>query len=563
MIFTGFSLRPQFLVCVPVPPHILKELMSTAENPSQQTLTEEEYSYDVVPYPSHPFRQSHPERLAAVGHLFGLKPAPIDSCRVLEIGCAAGGNLIPMAEALPGSQFVGIDLSRKQIESGQKNIATLNLQNIELKYLNCTDVDESLGKFDYVIVHGVFSWVPPDVQEKIFEICHNHLTEHGIAYVSYNTFPGWHLRGMIRDMMNYHVRNFQDPPRRIQQARALLEFLAKSVSADRGAYGMLLNSELQLLRRQSDNYLYHEHLEKNNDPLYFHEFIERAKQHDLQYLGESQIATMWIGNFPKEIAQTLERIAPEIVQREQYADFVRNRTFRQTLLCHKDAPVSRALKLESLEGAYISGTMEEQLQDGKSAQPGQPCTFVNPQTRQTMTTQDPLVISTVKRLKESWPCAVSFEDLFENAKARLINDVIADASKLEAMKRSLATNVIHMTVSGIVELQYNPSLFMADIPEMPRTSAVARMQAASTNRLTNARHESVNIDDLSRHLTPLMDGTRTVEELVGELKRLVDEGKLVIQQKGEKTSNVPMDAVMTQAVQEVLNRLTKSALLIR
>ncbi|RCS49410.1 methyltransferase domain-containing protein [Bremerella cremea] len=538
--------------------------MSTAENPQQATLAEEEYSYDVVPYPSHPFRQSHPERLASVGHLFGLKPTPIEKCRVLEIGCAAGGNLIPMAEALPGSEFLGVDLSKKQIESGQKNIEALGLRNIELKHMDCTDIDESFGKFDYIIVHGVFSWIPHDVQEAVFKICHNNLTEHGIAYISYNTYPGWHLRGMIRDMMNYHVRNFNDPPRRIQQSRALIEFLAKSVSSDRGAYGMLLNSELELLRRQSDNYLFHEHLEKDNTPIYFHEFVERAKQHDLQYLGESQLASMWIGNFPKEIAQTLERVAPDIVQREQYADFVRNRMFRQTLLCHKSAPISRALSLESLEGAYIASSMEEKVEDGKASQTdvNAPTTFVNAISKQSMTTQDPLVIATVRRLRESYPEAISFENLFQHAMDTLIQDTISDASKIEALKRSLATNLIHMTVSGIVELQYNPSMFVGKPSDKPKTSAVAQMQAKSVNRLTNARHETVTVDDLTKHLTPYIDGTRTREQLVVELKRLVDEGKLVIQQKGEKPDSLTIDMVMGRAVDEVLKRLSQAALLV-
>jgi len=537
--------------------------MSTTENIEQQNPLEGQYSYDVVPYPSHPFRQTHPEKLAAVGQLFGLKPAPIEKCRVLEIGCAGGGNLIPMADALPESEFVGVDLSQKQIESGQKSIEAIGLTNVELKHLNCTEIDESFGKFDYIICHGVFSWVPREVQDRIMAVCRDNLHEQGVAFISYNTYPGWHMRGMIRDMMQYHVRNFEDPPRRIQQSRALLEFLAKSVSADKGAYGMLLNNELELLRRQTDNYLFHEHLEANNEPMYFHQFVDRAKEHSLQYLGESQVATMWIGNFPQEIAQTLERVAPDIVQREQYADFVRNRTFRQTLLCHQGVEISRALKLESLDGAHLMGNMEEQIPESGPPQQGQPHTFVNPLTRQSMTTQDPLVISAVRCLKEGWPRAVSFEDLFENAKEKLVDSMFTDSAKLDQLKRSLATNLIHMTVSGIVELQYSPSRYVVQPSEYPKTSAVVRLQAAGTNRLTNARHESVAVDDLTRHMTPLIDGTRTKDELAQELKKLVDSGKLVIQQKkNDSDTQINMDEVMSQAIDEVLRRLSNASLLI-
>ena len=72
------------------------------------TETGSSYSYDEIPYESYPFAQSHPDRLATLATLFGMKPQPIDDCRVLELGCASGGNLIPMAACLPGSKFVGI-----------------------------------------------------------------------------------------------------------------------------------------------------------------------------------------------------------------------------------------------------------------------------------------------------------------------------------------------------------------------------------------------------------------------------------------------------------------------
>ena len=150
--------------------------MSDAPNP-----------YDESPYASYPYPQSQPNRLATIATLFGMKPQSIHDCRVLELGCASGGNLIPLAVALPGSRFVGIDLSGRQVEQGQQVVSTLGLKNVELSCRSILDVTPELGQFDYIICHGVWSWVPADVREKILTICRDQLSPQGVAYVSYNT----------------------------------------------------------------------------------------------------------------------------------------------------------------------------------------------------------------------------------------------------------------------------------------------------------------------------------------------------------------------------------------
>src|SRR5436190_23362618 len=93
-------------------------------------------SYDEVPYKSYPYPQSHPDRLATVATLFGMEPPPLDNCRVLELGCCSGGNLIPMAERFPGRRFVGVDYSQRQVAEGQATLKELGLENIELRHGN-------------------------------------------------------------------------------------------------------------------------------------------------------------------------------------------------------------------------------------------------------------------------------------------------------------------------------------------------------------------------------------------------------------------------------------------
>ena len=169
-------------------------------------------SYDEVPYEFRPFVRSYPDHLATIATLFGMKPQSADRSRILELGCAMGGNLIPMAINLPNSQFLGIDLSARQIADGQAMIKKLGLQNIELRHANILDVDDSYGMFDYILCHGVYSWVSPEAQEKILSICSKNLKPMGVAYVSYNVYPGWHMFGMIRDMMIYHAGRFSNSP---------------------------------------------------------------------------------------------------------------------------------------------------------------------------------------------------------------------------------------------------------------------------------------------------------------------------------------------------------------
>src|SRR5262245_5469668 len=185
-------------------------------------------SYDELPYQSVAFAQTHPDRLATVATLLGLEPPRVDKCRVLELGCAAGGNPTPIAESLPEAKFVGIHLTARQVADGKQIIARLGLGNIQLQQGDIAALRPDLGTFDYIICHGVFSWVPKAVQDAIFTICKQCLAPDGVAFVSYNTLPGWRMRGMIRDMMLYHAAQFSEPRRKVEQGLALIDFLVQS-----------------------------------------------------------------------------------------------------------------------------------------------------------------------------------------------------------------------------------------------------------------------------------------------------------------------------------------------
>src|SRR3954467_8219921 len=154
--------------------------------------------YDRIPYPPRMHPQAPPDRLATMARLFGLDAPPLETCRVLELGCGEGGNLIPAAFSLPQASFRAIDLSPSAVATAAATARDLQLTNIDVQPMDIRDFPVDAGAFDYIIAHGVYSWLPPDVRERLLGICRDHLAANGVAYVSFNTYPGHRLREIAR-----------------------------------------------------------------------------------------------------------------------------------------------------------------------------------------------------------------------------------------------------------------------------------------------------------------------------------------------------------------------------
>ena len=463
-------------------------------------------SYDEFPYLSFPFPQSHPDRLATIGWLFGMEPAPVERCRVLEVGCASGGNLLPMAASLPDSEFIGVDFSPVQIERGIADVKALGLTNIQLLAMDIMDFSETYGEFDYIIAHGVFSWVPNAVQERLLAICGRQLRPAGIAYVSYNTLPGWRIRSVVRDAMTYHTRGIAEPAKRVAEARAVLEFLAESVEEDATAYGKALRLEAEFLRTQADYYILHDHLEEVNEPVYFHQFIERAARHGLGYLGEANFASM-LGDFSSKVNETLARVAPDQLRREQFFDFLHARTFRETLLVRSDLPLTRKVSPERVMGLRVASKAKpvrdkpdlhsNAIEEFKMAEgPG-------------MTTPTRLTKAVMLTLAERWPLATPFTELEAAARERAGLSV----ASTDEERDGFASEILQCYVGGVLELHYAASPFVSVAGDRPVGSALARLQAQRGGPSTSLRHEHGTFHGDTLRLFLLLDGTRTRAEI--------------------------------------------------
>lgn len=511
-------------------------------------------SYDEVPYESIAFSSTHPENLATMAHLFGVPSPPVETCRVLELGCAAGGNLVPMAETLPDAHFHGIDLSARQIDEGAALVKRLGLQNIVLEQRDIMSVDSSLGSFDYIICHGVYSWVADAVRKKIMTICRDHLSVHGVAYISYNTYPGWHMRASVREMMSYHAGRFDSVSERIEQARALLDFLNEAVPEDdEGAYGKLLRDELEIIRNRADAYLFHEHLEEHNEAIYFHRFMQQASEAALAYLGEAHLGDMLPGGrFAPEVEQTLRDIAPDIIHMEQYLDFLRNRMFRRTLLCHEGVELNREIEPAHLYDFYVSSPLAPEDTDGLQAI-GDALSFRHPNNA-TVTVHHPTEHAALCYLYSIWPSSVTLREV-----AKRVRSDEEDAEECLALVGQMILNCVS---ADVVELCVAPTRFSACPGEKPCTSGLARHQAEESTWVTNLKHVLVFPDEFAREVLCLLDGQLSVPALKDVLIEKAVTGALVVKRNGERlTDRRALREVMNGRVEEKLEELAGLALL--
>lgn len=498
-------------------------------------------AYDAMPYVGTPVATSHPVDLATMATLHGMTPPPVRRCRVLELGCADGGNTIPIALSLPEAEVVGIDLSPRQIADGRRIVAALGLRNVRLEPMSITDVDARLGTFDYVVCHGVYSWVPHAVQQRIFAICAERLSAQGVAYVSYNTYPGWHHRGLVRDMLRWHAGRFDGPAKQVAQARALLEFLAGTVPKNDSALARVLVEEANALRDASDAYVFHEHLEEVNEPLWFHQLVGRAAAHGLAYLGESTLAAMAPGALPDTAVAVVGELAGDLIEFEQYCDFLRGTTFRRSLFCRAGVPLCRPPTPAAVRGLLAASALEPQAHarwDGDG-----PVEFRHP-NGETMTVERPAAKATLRTLGACWPRALGFDELRSR-----VADLAGGAADDDVAAATLLTG--HRRL--VVDLTVAPPAYAHQAGRRPVASPLARLQAHTSGRVTSLRHRTVTLDDFERAVVLLLDGLHDREAVVETVAERIGDGSLQ-PPAAERTG-------LREAVDQCLARLTRAGLL--
>ena len=457
---------------------------------------------DRIHYPGTAWEHSHPDRIAANAQLLGLSPAPVERCRVLELGCGAGQNLVPMARGLPEARFLGIELAARPVELGRGLAAALGLSNVELQQRNILDIPADLGEFDYIVAHGVYSWVAAPVREALMTVFARHLAPEGIAYLNFNAMPGGHLRNLARDMMQFRLALFDDPEAHHGDAVRFVR-LVTGAQAEGSSYRRILEDELDRIERNPAGVLFHDDLVADHQAFHFGSVVEHAARHGLQYLCEARPADVHPGRYPPEIRAAIRRFGGGRIAREQCFDFLVCQMYRCSLFCRKGAVLAMPADLEGLRGLRAaSGTRPDpapaNLTDGIAA------TFRAPDGA-TLRIDDSAAKAALELLAGHWPASVGIDSLFRDARRRAGRT--GRPTRLE--QREFTEFLVANHAAGFVDLHtWEPPMATA-VSDRPVANALARIEIEGGSRVTSLRHRPVDIDDpIAAAVLARLDGTR-------------------------------------------------------
>lgn len=469
-------------------------------------------SYDELPYDSLPLPETQPDFLAAMARLHGFVAPDPSRSRILELGCAQGGNLIPLAWHWPGSACVGVELSRVQAEAGAAFVQALGLPNVRILHGDLAALPADLGEFDYIIAHGVFSWVPPSVQQALLEVCHRHLSPRGLAYISFNVAAGWAGLQPLRAALTERTAAELPAPARFEKARRVLDELAAEWTDP------VLLKEVAYLESAAPSYLFHEYLAEFNAPMGFGEFAAQLDVHGLRYVGEAgprravvELEDAW-GLIP-------EGMAGRWLDAEAALDDALAIRFRRALIARDDAPCAQPPQADSLSALafYADLRSDEEIDLEEAVEQN----FINP-AGSTFPIAQPAMKAAAMALSAAYPGALAYPDVLAAARQLLAEYGVAgnvdEAAFREALFRLVMAHGVMPTVSAVA---------CANEPgERPRAHALARLQASSPSWVVSGtRHVAMDLDAPGRMLLGMLDGTRTIDELAAAMQqRLAEQG---------------------------------------
>lgn len=454
--------------------------------------------YDEIQYVSRPFRQTHPDRIASLAVAYGLTPPDPATCRMLDVGCGSGGNILPMAACMPGASFFGFDLAATAIAAAEQRRQSLGLTNIRLETLDLMDFPEELGQFDYIVAHGFYSWVPEPVRERFWKFLDRHLSPNGIAYVSFNAYPGAMLRHAWRDAAAFHSRGTTNLQDRLAKSIEMLRLMGSATTRN-GAWEGVVREMIKAVDTKGESWVSHDDFGPYFQPYYFHQVADTAAANGFRYLCDASYYDMQPHEIAPDVQPMLEQLAAQSIElREQYYDFLELRAFRQILLCRQDQAIARPVDPATMGRLRFSTSANT----------------VGASTNGDFAVQNPLtgiradVPAPYKRVldqvRAAWPNSLPFSEIFP----------------AETNRGAIAAMVEKLWGGALIEAHAMNIPCGDGKDDRPVGWSLARKEAALNLPVTTRLHTQTQLDETSARLLEKLDGTVSRNDLQGQFDEL-------------------------------------------
>jgi SAM-dependent methyltransferase len=451
-------------------------------------------AYDLVRYPNLPFARTHPAAMGAFAALFGKPFAPFAACRVLEIGCGEGVNLLSMALGAPASEFVGVDLAEAPIAVGRAAARAAGIANVRFHVQDIAHMDAGLGRFDYIIAHGVYAWVPAAAREALLRIVGELLGSDGLAIISYNTYPGSRLRQVLRDLLLAACGGVADPSEKLSVARSVLAYQIENWSEEDSFQKALIVAARKMLKRPPE-VLFHDELNPFYEPQLLSDVVAAAREIGLDYLCDALPQLSAEAFFPSEkFAAAQSFTAGDWLRFEQLSDFADMRAFRSSIFC-RGGGTDRRVEARRLRGLWASGELQ-----AVESKPGAPDGIVfRSGDGAEVSTNDPKLAQFLTAMGAAFPASLALDAAAEDA--------------------DLAVMTLRLFVAQIIRIATAPFPFTLTPGDRPAVSPLARFQAARGEKLlASLRHSPIQLEDAAaRAFITLVDGTRTRDDLARQI----------------------------------------------
>jgi SAM-dependent methyltransferase len=448
--------------------------------------------YDQVAYPGVAYPFATPDRMSVFATLHGLLPTLPTEATVLELGCGDGANLLAIAQRFPSARCIGVDASESALAVARRRAAACGLTNVDLHRLDLAAFagPGPLPPCDYVIAHGLLSWVAPAVRDRILTLVGQVLKPSGVAMLSFLTFPGQHDLEPLRALMRHHVANVHDPKKRIDQARDIaLWQLDRTRRLHGEARAKLMHDIVLEWHQMPDAVFLHDLLADERHPLTLSAMASEAERAGLQWLANARMNEPRKELLPESL-RDLVREVQDPIRRQSYLDCFLMTRFRTSLFARASTPVQRSAKPTDFASFFATSIIPRaQLPDVQTVVVETPVGSIRLSPEATML---------LRHLADHRPNALALSTLGDP-------EVVGLAAS-------------ELWLAEAVDLTLVPPALAPALSNTPTASPLARLLAAERREtVTTLWHREVPLDEEAAAVLAACDGVTTAGELDQDL----------------------------------------------